>query len=146
MGAKISVAQKEIKKLIKAKRLDDTAYMIDFQKTKRLPIRVFKAVQTKKGVTYRIAKKGKKKLIPSAFMGPKPGVLAPALNGKVFIRESHAGNSNSRAIRPVGRGPSPWGVFVVNNMMPALLVEINQRLTANLRERIRVKKLKLKGK
>ena len=145
VGAEIAVAQKEIKKLIKVKKLGDTDYMIDFQKTKRLPIRVFKAKQTKKGVTYKIDKNAKPKLIKKAFMGPRPGVLAPRLHGKVWIRELHGG-SKSRSIHPVGRGPSPWGVFVKNDMMPALLVEINQRLTANLRERIRVKKLKLKGK
>jgi hypothetical protein len=55
--------------------------------THRAPLKYFGARHVKKGVSYKILKKGKRELRLSAFMGGKPGVKAPKLHGHAFIRK-----------------------------------------------------------
>lgn len=53
---------------------------------RELPLKLFKPRQFKAGTKATVW--GKRQLFPGAFMGPRPGTLAPRLKGHVWTRES----------------------------------------------------------
>jgi len=95
--------------------------------TDRLPLRVFGAKQTKKGVSVRISKREGRKVINGAFIIAK-------YNNNVYVRPG-----KSRATGGSRKGPSPWGVTVKNaldkvvakrDVEPELLKQIDRRIRA----------------
>lgn len=104
----VNIKKKELdKRVLHAKQKGKTGQTVTLEYTPRFPLKYFGAKQTKKGVTYRIPKSGKKSLARSAF-GPE----IPRLGGQVFRR---VGKSRL-PIQPLF-GVSPWGTFVVNKML-----------------------------
>lgn len=133
----------DLNKLIKISRKATPSQLVagvTLAKTNRLSLKAFNPRQTKAGVTYRISKGGGRKTAPGAFMGPKPGKLAPGLNGHVFRR---VGKSRL----PINKlwGVSPWGVFVKKRMTPQQVADIKQMLTKQMDRRIRENILRANG-
>lgn len=86
----------------------------------------FNARQTASGVSYRV-RPGKTSKIAGAF-GPK----IAKLNFLVFKR---AGARRTPLVGPM-KGPSPWGVFVKNELGPETQEKANKRLARELDERV----------
>lgn len=114
------------------------------QKTERIPLKYFGARQTKKGVTYRIARAatppgktgrraaGPKERIPDAF-GPN----IPRLGGNVF-RRKRVGSGQKAKRLPIVKlfGPSAWGVFIRHDMRSEVNKSANAYLANRLRHRV----------
>lgn len=117
------------------------------RKTERIPLKYFGARQTKKGVTYKIAKsaeamalmksrgprrgqvttqQGTRGRIPDAF-GPN----TPRLGGNVFRR---AGKARLPLVKL--HGPSAWGVFVRLGLRKQLKKDAQAYLNDRLKRRI----------
>ncbi len=92
------------------------------------------------GVIYTIGEK----FAVGAFMGPKPGTLAPKLYGGVFIRSGYPGQREKTPIRKL-RGPSPWGVFVLSGAMPETLVDAQLEMGKNVAQAVNYLLLKKAG-
>ena len=145
----LAVAQKVVKSELTFHRkargaglvnVSDLATEIELKKTQRIPLREFKARQTKKGVSYRISKTSGRKTIAGAFKGPKPGLTFVRFRGHVMKRVG-------RARLPIRKlyGPSPWGVHVIKKQSSKVLTQINGELRKQLRERLRYQTLKKSG-
>lgn len=106
----------------------------------QLGLQYFGAKQNKTGVSYKIPKRGGRTLVKGAFMGPRPGVLAPRLNGGVFIRVG----ASRLPIRKL-RGVSPYGAFRQNNMTEAEVKSINDDLRKEMERRINLNILRAEG-
>jgi hypothetical protein len=97
----------------------------------RLGLQYFNARQTKTGVSYKISKKGGRKSVAGAFMGPKPGILAPRLNGGVFAR---VGAERLPIVKL--KGVSPYGVYAKNDMKKEEVERIQKDLQTEMERRI----------
>lgn len=95
--------------------------------TKRIPLKEFKARQTKAGVRYKISKTSGQGFIKSAF-------ISPQLGNHVFQR-----TGKSRLPIDKKYGPSPWGVTVkkrldkliaARDLEPLLIKQIERRIKA----------------
>ena len=133
----IAVKQKSVKKtLTKGKRatpqFPNTS--VTLRKTSRLSLREFKPRQTKKGVSYKISKTGGRKKITTAF------VNQTKLYGHVFVRKG----SKRLPLQKLW-GPSPWGVFVKQNMTPETTQQVEAEMLTQLDRRINFNKLKASG-
>jgi hypothetical protein len=129
IGKELATTQKEIRKTIEitakatANRLSAT---VTQRQTKRLPLRVFGARQTKKGVSVRISKREGRKVIPGAF-------IVKSYGGNVYRRPG-----TGRATGGSRKGPSPWGVTVVlridkkvaKDITPIFIKQIDRRIRA----------------
>ena len=134
LAAPAKAVNKTITKPRKAdpKRLLSSAAI---NKSKRIPLKEFKARHTKRGVGYKISKRGGRRTIPDAFMGPRPGAIAVKLRGHVFRRLQ-------KGRKPIIKlyGPSPYGVFrkhsmvheVTRNIAPVLKNEMERRIKFNV--------------
>lgn len=100
---------------------------VTLKKTDRIELKDFGARQTAKGVTYRIERGGALKRISDAF-GPK----IPRLGGQVFRRQGKKRLPLTNKLR----GPSAWGVFVVNNMRRPTEEDAKAYLNNRLRHRL----------
>lgn len=132
---KVVLTQKVIKKTIKDITVPTDLVPraeITIEETARIPLRDYKGNQTKKGVTYRISKDGKKSVVPGAFQGPKPGARKISWRGRVFKR---VGKSRLPIIQLFG--PSPWGVFTKNEMIKPTQEEADNRLIKEIEKRTR---------
>ena len=92
----------------------------------------FGAKQNKKGVTYRIARGGKKSFAPKAFMGPNPKVKAPKLHGGAFKRKG----PNRLPIVKL-HALSAWAAYLKNNMRPRTVKEGEASLRKKIEKRTR---------
>lgn len=126
---------------------------VRLEKTSRLSLKWFKPNHIAAGVSYRISKTAGRNTVYGAFMGPKPGQLAPKLYGGVYKRSGGAKVKASKG-RYVGKmrepivklmGPSPWGVFVKNRMSIRQVKDIREMLTKQMDRRIRENILRANG-
>lgn len=145
IAKELATAQKNIKETIKIKKKagnnDQVPVAVVSQKeTDRIPLRDFKARQTRGGVSFKISKTKGRRTIPGAFQGPKPGMIKPNWNGRVF-------NRVGKARLPIVQlfGPSPWGVFVKNDLKAEAVKDSKQELIKQVERRIRFLKLKQSG-
>lgn len=106
----------------------------------RLGLQYFKARQTKTGVSYKISKKGGRQSVAGAFMGPKPGILAPRLNGGVFKR---VGAQRLPIVKL--RGVSPYGVYAKNEMSKEEVLRIENDLKTEMERRIQFNFARARG-
>jgi len=136
----LNVKQSVVKAQVTIDRKQPSAVVVKVKKTKRIPLKEFKAKQTKKGVTYKISKTKGRKLLPGGFQGPRPGVQNVKWKGRVFKRVVKA----RLPIRQV-YGVSPYGVFVKNDLMLIVLMVARIELEKQLAERIRYLHLKKSG-
>ena len=104
----------------------NTASKIHIEKTERPSLKEFKARQTKKGVSYKIRKGGKRKLIRSAFLGKG------RLNGHVYIRRT-------KSRLPIGKryGVSVAAVFGQNDLIVFSRQQILDRMNIEMQKRVR---------
>lgn len=115
---------------------------VEVKKQKRFSLKEFKPKQNKKGVTYRISREQGRKVIPKAFMGPRPGSTAMRLRGHVFARK---GKSRLPLVQMFG--PSPWGVVAKHPEKVAKVAKAARiELAKQIRRRIRFLELKAAGK
>lgn len=109
-------------------------------KTPRLGLRHFGARQDKRGVSYKISKRGGRQRIEGAFQGPRPGVQKVSWRGNVFIREG----KSRLPIRQI-KGVSAWGVFVKNKYQGPQAKEIEAELRKQVERRINLNVLRAEG-
>lgn len=139
----LATPQKTVKEQVRkgsratAEKLGTT---VTLRKSARLALRNFGARQNKKGVTYKISKTKGRKLIPSAFQGPRPGAVKVSWRGNVFIR---AGKERLPIVKL--SGPSPWGVFVKGGRDPVVRRDARKELRKQIEKRLRYLKLKQEG-
>ena len=104
----------------------NTASSIHIAKFERPSLKEFKARQTKKGVSYKIRKGGKRKLIRSAFIGKE------SLNGHVYVRIT-----KSRLPLRKLYGVSVAAVFGQNDLIALSTAQILARLDVEMHKRVR---------
>lgn len=114
--------------------------IVGIDREKRLGLQHFGAKHDKVGVSYKIAKQGSRQRVPGAFMGPKPGVLAPALNGGVFKRE---GKKRLPIVKL--KGVSPYGAYAKNDFSATEVVTIQKNLATEMQRRIAFNILRANG-
>ena len=108
--------------------------VIIIRKKDRIPLKDFKARQTKTGVAYKIRKKGATKVIQGGFK-------VKAYGNNVYKRPTSRRPTGSRK-----KGPSVWGFFLGQKMKPRVKQFIQKQLNKEINERLRVLKLKQAGK
>lgn len=130
----LTVTAGSLKKSIKTRRKASAttpSAVVGIDHEYRPGLQNFKSRQTKTGVSYKISKSGGRNSIPGAFMGPRPGVLAPKLYGGVFIR---VGEDRS-PIKKL-RGVSPYGVYKKNDLKKEEVERIEKDLQKEMERRI----------
>lgn len=140
VGGELAVPQKVIKKVLTHVRNNQLTSTVTLSKTRRLPLREFNPKQNRKGVRVRISKTKGAKVIPGAFQGPRPGVMKTSWRGNAFRRIS-----KKRLPIVKLRGPSPWGVFVINEQMSPTMQVVKEELNNQIEKRIRYLELKKSG-
>jgi len=155
IGSEITMPAKDIKDRISTKdkaTAQNPIAVVSLGWKKREGLQYFKARQTASGVTYKISKKGGRGLVPHAFMGPSPGVLAPSLNGGVFVRMGAArkmtkGRYQGKIRQPIVklRAVSAAGAFVKNKHDAVMPGFIQQKMLAQMERRINLNVLRANG-
>jgi len=139
VAKELATTQKSIKATIKVSRKASASEgksptaVVTQKKTGRIPLRDFGARQNKKGVSYKIAKNGKRGFIKSAF-------TVATISGHVFAR---AGKKRTPIIKKFG--PSPWGVSIKNQLTRPVRKATEAELLKQINRRIRFIKLKQSG-
>jgi len=131
----VNIKKKDVIDKIKIDKYASTingVAVVVLSKTDRLQLIYFGAKQTKKGVTYRIAKKGKRTLIKSAFI--------TTANNHTFVTIRKY-KQRLPIVDPM-RGPSVWGVYVLSGMRVVTINEGTARLRKELKEQVRVATLR----
>ena len=115
------------------------------RKTDRPSLKEFGATQTKRGVSYKINKQGRRGTVPSAFIVASLGSHAFKRTGAFgkATKGRYKGKTREKIKRL--RGPSPWGVFVKNNMSPVQVKEIEAELAKQIERRINLNVLRANG-
>jgi len=143
VSKKIVVTQATVKRKIKIKKVGLTGAEVVLDDAQRINLRHFKARQTNSGVSYKIDRGGKRKKAAGAFQGPRPGLMSRRWKGMPFIR-TNLGDNRSK-IRPLGWGPSPYGVMTKNKKVAVVEMIIREELKKQLAERLRYLTLKKSG-
>jgi hypothetical protein len=139
INLKKAVAERPVK-IKKVATADTPVGVVSIDRERREGLHNFSARQTGKGVTYKIDKRGGRKLVAGAFMGPRPGVLAPKLNGGVFKR---VGKSRHPIVKLYG--VSPYGAYAKNDMSGFEVQFINKGLLTEMERRIKLNILRASG-
>jgi len=98
--------------------------VVTLKKTPRLGLRHFGAKQNKRGVSYKISKKGGRKRVDSAFQGK---------NGNAFKR---IGTERLPIVKLLG--VSAYGAYVKNNLQGPQVKAIKQELEKQMERRIKL--------
>lgn len=114
--------------------------IVTIKKTDRLGLRHFGAKQDKRGVSYKISKKGGRQRVNGAFQGPKPGLMKVSWKGNVFIR-----TGKERLPIQHLRGVSVWGAYLKNNLAGPQVNEISAELEKQVERRINLNILRATG-
>lgn len=114
--------------------------LVRLKKTKRLGLRHFGAKQDRKGVTYKIGKKGGRKRINGAFQGPKPGVIKMSWKGNVFKR-----TGQKRLPIQQLNGVSAYGAYVKNDLTAPQVAAVFDQLVYQIERRINLNVLRAEG-
>jgi hypothetical protein len=114
--------------------------IVGIDREQRLGLQHFGARHDKRGVSYKIAKQGGRKRVDGAFMGPRPGTLAPKLNGGAFRRE---GESRLPIVKL--KGVSPYGAYAKNDLSKAETKLIQSNLRTEMQRRIDFNILRANG-
>lgn len=139
----VNIKKKDVEKSIKISATATGTSLkgvVSLKKDNRVGLQHFGGRQNKSGVSYKISKSGGRKTIAGAFMGPKPGQLAPKLHGGVFRRAS-----TTRLPIIKLYGVSPYGAFIKNNFDETEVVFINKTLQAQIERRIKLNVLRANG-
>jgi len=109
-------------------------------KSGRLGLRHFGARQDRRGVSYKISRKGGRARINGAFQGPRPGLMKMSWKGNVFIREGTA----RLPIRQL-MGVSALGVYLKNDMSGPQAKVVEADLVKQIERRINLNILRAEG-
>jgi hypothetical protein len=116
------------------------AAIVQLKKTGRLGLRHFGAKQDKRGVTYKITKKGGRGRVDGAFLGPKPGAVKTSWRGNAFKR---TGKKRLPIIQI--KGVSAWGAYVKNNLAGPQAKAVEAELLKQIERRINLNVLRASG-
>jgi hypothetical protein len=139
----VNLKKATAEKAIKIKRIataEAPVGVVSIDKERREGLQHFSARQNGKGVSYKIDKRSGRKLVAGAFMGPRPGVLAPKLHGGVFKR---VGKSRNPIVKLYG--VSPYGTYAKNDMSKIEIQFINKGLLTEMERRIKLNILRAEG-
>ena len=133
---------KDVIKFIKQEKKateNDISTNLFVRGNERVPLKQFGARQTKKGVSYKISKKHKRKTVPSAF-GPN----IPRLGSHVYARQT-------KSRLPIRKlyGPSVLGVYLKNDMLKFSEEQLSDELEKQVTKRVRaiiVNQIKKQGR
>lgn len=114
--------------------------IVSLRKTPRLGLRHFGARQDKRGVSFKIAKSGKRGRVNGAFMGPKPGAVKTSWRGNAFKRVG-AGRLPIVQLK----GVSAFGAYVKNNLAGPQAEAVSAELTKQIERRINLNVLRANG-
>lgn len=114
--------------------------IVSLKKTRRLGLRHFGAKQDKRGVSYKIMKKGGRQRVDGAFMGPNPKAIKISWKGNVFKR---VGQSRLPIV-PI-KGVSAYGAYVINDLAGPQEQVITAELTKQMERRINLNVLRANG-
>jgi hypothetical protein len=113
---------------------------VSLAKTARLGLHHFGARQDKRGVSFKISKKGGRQRVDGAFQGPKPGVQNIRWKGNAFKR---IGKERLPIVRL--RGVSAYGAYVKNNFTDQQIQTIDTELSKQMERRIKLNILRASG-
>jgi hypothetical protein len=151
---KVNIQKRDVDKYIGISRASPKYLIAEvyLEKHERIALKYFGARQTKKGVTYRIAKSstpagkgGRRKAGPKERITDAFGPNIPRLGGNVYRRlrgkpgDKYKSRNKSQGKRsdnlPIVKlfGPSAWGVFIRHEMRK----EVNKSARAYLANRIK---------
>lgn len=116
------------------------AAIVQLKKTGRLGLRHFGAKQDKRGVTYKITKKGGRGRVDGAFLGPKPGAVKTNWRGNAFKR---TGKKRLPIVQI--KGVSAWGAYVKNNLAGPQAKAVEAELLKQIERRINLNVLRASG-
>ena len=114
--------------------------IVTLKKTKRLGLRHFGARQDKRGVSYKINKKGGRSRADGAFQGPKPGVMKTSWKGNAFKRVGA-----SRLPIVMLKGVSAYGAYAKNELSGPQVEAIESELAKQMDRRIKLNVLRASG-
>lgn len=114
--------------------------IVSLKKTPRLGLRHFGARQDKRGVSFKISKRGGRGRVDGAFMGPKPGAVKTSWRGNAFKR---VGSGRLPIIQI--KGVSAFGAYVKNNLAGPQVEAVNAELTKQIERRINLNVLRANG-
>ena len=114
--------------------------IVSLQKTDRLGLRHFAARQDKRGVSYKISKKGKRSRVDGAFQGPTPARGNVKWKGNVFKR---VGQSRLPIIQI--KGVSAFGAYTKNNLAGPQAEVVSAELRKQMERRINLNVLRAAG-
>lgn len=143
----LAVSAKDVNRFLKIKGRavpNKLSSAVNLDHTKRPgiggPTDRFKPKQTRRGTSFKISKKQGRKMIPEAFMGPRPGKKAPKLHGGVFKRRGRRRNPIQKM-----HGASPWAAYLKNNMDPVIKnitgIELHKQVDSRIRTILKQKGL-----
>ena len=155
IAVKKKPSERHIKVVSKAtaEHLQTVVTLSKGKKPYRPGLQDFGAKQHGSGVSYRISKTGGRKTVKGAFMGPKPGVLAPWLYGGVYKRTGGA-KTKARKGRYAGKmrepiiklnGVSVYAAYKKNNLTGPQIKTINAELAKEMDRRIKLNILRANG-
>lgn len=136
IAARVAIKKKDLRPYVKVTKrasIKSQFAEVTLSKQDRIQLIYFGAKQTKKGVTYRIEKKGRRKLIRSAFI--------TTAKGHTFVTR-RVGKARLPIYAPM-RGPSPWGVYVISGMKKLTKREMRTVLKRELKEEVRTAALRV---
>ena len=114
--------------------------VVSLKKTPRLGLRHFGARQDKRGVSFKISKRGGRGRVDGAFMGPKPGAVKTSWRGNAFKR---VGSGRLPIIQI--KGVSAFGAYVKNDLAGPQVEAVNAELTKQIERRINLNVLRASG-
>jgi hypothetical protein len=114
--------------------------IVSLKKTKRLGLRHFAARQDKRGVSYKISKKGKRSRVDGAFQGPTPARGNVKWKGNAFKR---VGQSRLPIIQI--KGVSAFGAYTKNNLAGPQAEVVSAELSKQMERRINLNVLRAAG-
>lgn len=156
-GQGLRVKQTDVKKLIIEKRNDGgpTTSSVQLKQDRVLPItRAMQPMQNAEGGTYKPTKKGGVETVKGAFTGPRPGVSAIQLRGRLWVKSDRQKRVMKKGrykgkmrtpIRPAATTISPYAIHVKNNRQPIIVTGLKEEMDKQLERRIRFLTLKKQG-
>ncbi len=139
----VAIPKDEVEKPLKIKTQatgESLSAIVSLKETPRLGLRHFGARQDKRGVSYKISKRGGRKRVNGAFQGPKPGTMKTSWKGNAFRRVT-------RSRLPIIKllAVSAYGTYKKNDMAGPQVKAIENELSKQLDRRINLNVLRASG-
>lgn len=142
---RVNIKKRDIDRQITVKKstVKTLSGWIRIESSRRLSLSYFGGRQTKKGITYRINKKGGRQFIASAFMVQKKYLknAPPDATGEISFRRQGKKRLKIVALK----GPTAYAVFLENDLLEPGERDTAAELSRNLDRRVNVLILKHRG-